>query len=170
MIDLSSEENNLSKKAIELISNWPDNISYPSGDEKTWGKVATFYSSKIGAGSQKGSLFYVEDERSRLLNIFIMSMCIGKNRGIFSPWESLKNVKPQSNMPKSALKEDEIWLMTCVAISHTDSTSVVNDPKQIVSICEGYANGGISLLMSWDSKKILDQYESELEDLIKKLN
>lgn len=164
-----SDENNLSKKATELISNWPDKISYPSGSEESWGKVATFYSQKDGAISQPGSIFFNKDEKTRLLQIFITSMCIGKNRENFLPWDSLKGVKPQANMPKSALKEDEIWLMTSIAISHHGSTDVVNDPKQIVAICEGYANGGISLLMSWDSKKTLDEYEKELSDLIKKL-
>lgn len=164
-----SIQNNLSKKATELISNWPESISYPSGSDENWGKVAIFYSTKNGAISQEGSLFYRKDERTRLLDIFMMAMSIGKNRDIFLPWEELKGVKAQPNMPKSALREHEIWLMTSVAISHTKSTNVVNDPKQIVSICEGYANGGISLLMSWDSKKNIEEYEKELLDLIKKL-
>lgn len=162
-------ENFLSKKATELISNWPEWISYPSAPEKNdWHKVGTYYSNSDGAITDPDSLFFSKEHRMRGLDIFIFAMALGKNRNNFLPWDSLKGVKPQPNMPKSALREYEIWLMASVAISHENSTAILNDPRKIISICEGYANGGIALLMTWDSNG-LSSFEEQLTELYQKL-
>jgi len=97
-----------------------------------------------------------------------MAMAIGRNRDDCRLWNELENAKKVKSMPKSALHEEEIWLMTSIAIAHENSTKVISDPKRIVEICEGYANGGIGVLMSWDGAGTLDRYEEEILRLSEK--
>jgi len=160
------DEQKLSKKASELISNWPDQIAYPSNKsdkDESWKQVEEFY--KNASKKDEGNLFYNHTEYMR---VFIMAMAIGRNRKDCRLWNELEGAKKVKTMPKSALHEEEIWLMTSIAIAHENSTNVINDPKRIVEICEGYANGGIGVLMSWDGAGTLDRYEEEMLRLSEK--
>lgn len=143
-----------------LLEGWPQNISY----NKNNNNIADYYSKEDGAVRQDISMFFGK----RLLDIFIFAMAVGKNRGAYTPWTELPKGSKSMTMPTDALREEEIWLMTCVAISHDkNGIEIIKEPHKIVEICEGYANGGISLLMSWDkSIRPTEKFEEEFETLL----
>lgn len=152
-----SESNN---QSYDLLKNWPENISYHKSTD-----IENYFSKEHGAITNSSSLFH---EKKRILEIFIFAMAFGKNRKSYLPWSDIKNSKKSLTMPTDALTEEEIWLMTCVAISHENNgVEVIKEPKKIVEICEGYANGGIALLLSYDkSSNSLDKFEEEFESLL----
>lgn len=152
-----SESNN---KGYDLLKNWPENISYHKSTD-----IENYFSKEHGAVTDSASLFH---EKKRILEIFIFAMALGKNRNSYLPWSDIPKSKKSLSMPTDALTEEEIWLMTCVAISHENKgVEVIKNPKKIVEICEGYANGGIALLLSYDkSPNPLEKFEEEFESLL----
>ena len=150
----------LSNKGNDLLYGWPENISYNKSTE-----IEKYFSKERGAVNESTSLFY---QKKRILEIFIFAMALGKNRKSYLPWSDISKSKKSLTMPTDALTEEEIWLMTCIAISHENKgIEVIKHPKKIVEICEGYANGGIALLLSYDkSPRPLEKFEDEFESLL----
>jgi hypothetical protein len=73
-------------------------------------------------------------------------------------------------MPTDALKAEEIWLMTAVALAEPGSTiDILTRPVEIVNICEQYANAGIQVLMELDKGVISSDPLGPYEDHLKKL-
>lgn len=140
----------------KIIADWPEFLSYDNSDEK----IKKFYSEFEGEKTKRGSIFYGK----RLLDIFLLSMAIGKQSGIRTKLENKSRT-----MPRNALTEDEIWLMTCVAFTEKDGDlKVLTDPKEIVNICEEYANTGIRKLIALDIGSSFSDPLGPYEDLLEK--
>jgi hypothetical protein len=141
----------------KLVSNWPQYISYENSDPT----ISKFYDEALGAVTNENSIFH----KKRLLEIFIFSMAIGKFEGM-----KMELKKKSRSMPTDALKAEEIWLMTAVALAEPGSNiDILTKPSEIVNICEQYANAGIQVLMSLDKDTITSDPLGMYEDHFKKL-
>lgn len=145
----------------QITADWPGNLSYDKSDDK----IKAFYSESEGATTKRGSIFFGK----RLLDIFIFAMALGKQSGVRTPLKS----KSQT-MPVTSLRQDEVWLMTCVALVEPKSDlDIFAKPKDIVTICEEYANTGIKRLIAIDARASpsdpLGPYEELLEKHLQKL-
>lgn len=150
---MSSE---ISKK---LTLDWPPHISYDSSDER----ISENFSERTGFVAKRTSIFY----KKRLLDIFLFALALGKRKGIRTPLK-----KKSQSMPTDALTEEEIWLMTSVALSEPKSDlDILTKPAEIVKICEEYANTGINDLITRDYNSSLSDplgpYEKLLEEGLK---
>ncbi len=147
-----------SRNVKKIIVDWPEFLSYDNSDDK----IKSFYSEQEGEKTKSSSIFYGK----RLLDIFLLAMAIGKQSGTRT-----KLVNKSRSMPRSALTEEEIWMMTCVALTEEEGElKVLTEPKDIVNICEEYANTGIRKLIALDyGSSISDPLEPYEELLSKKL-
>jgi hypothetical protein len=151
-----------SRNLKKIVADWPEFLSYDNSDEK----IKSFYSEHAGEKTKKSSIFY----EKRLLDIFLLAMAIGKQSG----GGRLKLASKSRTMPRNALTEEEIWIMTCVAFEEKEGDlNVLSDPKELVNICEEYANAGIRKLMALDYGSSitdpLEQYENLLTKNLDKL-
>lgn len=145
-----------SKNIKRIVADWPDDISYDSSDDK----IKNYYSQSDGAVSKRSSIFHGK----RLLDIFMFSLALGKNTGYRTPLNS-----KSKSMPKEALTEEEIWLMTCIALLEKNGDlNVLTDPREIVNICEEYANTGIRKLLSIDLGSSISDPLAPYEELLEK--
>lgn len=152
---MSSE---LSKK---LTIDWPKNMSYDTSDER----ISDYFSERVGVVTKRGSIFY----KKRLIDVFLFAMALGKQKGLRTPLD-----KKSISMPTDALKEEEIWLMSSVALSEKESDlDILTKPEEIVKICEEYANTGVKHLIALDFgtslSDPLEPYEKLLEENLEKL-
>lgn len=152
---MSSE---LSKK---LTIDWPKNMSYDISDER----ISDYFSERVGVVTKRGSIFH----KKRLIDVFLFAMALGKQKGLRTPLG-----KKSNSMPTDALKEEEIWLMSSVALSEKDADlDILTKPEEIVKICEEYANTGVKALIALDfSTSIsdpLEPYEKLMEENLEKL-
>jgi len=148
----------ISKK---LTVDWPKNMSYDISDQRT----ADYVSERVGVVTKRGSIFY----KKRLLDVFLFAMAKGKQKGLRTPL-----TKKSNSMPTDALKEEEIWLMSSIALSEKNSDlDILTKPEEIIKICEEYANTGVKDLIAIDfSTSIsdpLEPYEKLMEDNLEKL-
>jgi len=152
---MSSE---ISKK---LTLDWPENMSYDISDTP----ISENYSERTGFTQKRTSIFH----KKRLLDIFLFALALGKQKGIRTPLK-----KKSQSMPTNALTEEEIWMMTCVALSEPNADlDILTKPAEIVKICEEYANTGINELITRDYNSSLSDplgpYEKLLEENLEKL-
>lgn len=78
-------------------------------------------------------------------------------------------------MPTNALREEEIWLMTSIALAEDGSDlDILTKPEEIVKICEEYANTGINALITLDYNTSLSDplqpYEKFFQDTLQDLS
>ena len=148
-----------SKKASQYLqADWPSFMSYDRSDSA----IDKFYSHIEGQIAEPQSIFY----RRRQIDIFLLAMAIGKESNT-----RMKLKKPSNSIRCDALTEQEVWMMCAVVMSEDAADlNVLADPKQIIAICQEYANGGIKMLMHIDQKFNTDnqQYEDFLEDALRK--
>lgn len=146
-----------SRNLKKIVADWPEFISYDNSDDK----IKNFYSEHEGEKSKKSSIFY----KKRLLDIFLLAMAIGKQSG----GGRTKLVSKSRTMPRDALTEEEIWMMTCVAFEEKEGDlNVLSDPKELVNICEEYANTGIRKLMALDYGSSITDPMEPYENLLTK--
>lgn len=148
-------------KTRKLISDWPQNISYDNSDLT----ISSFYAEQSGAVKNPNSIFF----NKRLLDIFLFSMAIGKNLKMRIPLR-----KRSRSMPTDALKPEEIWLMTAVALAEPgNDIDILTRPGEIVEICEQYANAGIPILVKLDRESIspdpLSSYQEYFKEIVSSL-
>ena len=75
-------------------------------------------------------------------HIFMLAVLIGYLEEKWVPLE-----KSQQNIfARTTLKEDDILLLRALAIAKTGNPKVLTNEKEIQSIAEGYANGGIAVI------------------------
>jgi len=151
---MSSE---ISKK---LTLDWPENISYDSSNDQ----ISENFSERTGFVTKRISIFH----KKRLLDVFLFALALGKQKGIRTPLK-----KKSQSMPTKALTEEEIWMMTSVALSEPKSDlDLLTKPSEIVKICEEYANTGINELITRDYNSSLSDplgpYEKLLEENLEK--
>lgn len=169
----------------DISTNWNDDIGYPdikkdideNDDEiKDWMIIKNYY--KETEKNEKS--FFYNNKSFRQLDIFFIAMSIGIHDGEFKPWESLpRGIEKVKNMPTSAAlkSEENKWLMIYAALRHIskneiplEAIKILNDKKKIISICEGYANGGIRKVIELDNKGGLDSFIEEFESIHKKID
>lgn len=140
----------------QITADWPPNLSYDKSDEK----IRAFYSESDGATKRKGSIFYGKN----LLDIFILAMAIGK----YSSGVGTKLKSKSSSMPVKSLREEDMWLMVCVALTEgKNDIDIFTRPKDIVTICEQYANTGIKKLIAIDARASAADPLGPYEELLK---
>ena len=137
-----------------LVSNWPEHISYDKSNEDVvdyYGKYNNGYTTK------KHSFFYGK----RNLDIFTYAMAIGKH------YNTKRALKSKSiSLPADSLKENEIWMMISVVFSEPNvDIKILSDGKEIVKICEQYANAGIEKLIDMD-KNGADSFTENFQELL----
>ena len=153
---MSSE---ISKK---LIIDWPKNMSYDTSDER----ISDYFSERVGVVTKRGSIFH----KKRLIDVFLFAMALGKQKELRTPL-----AKKSLSMPTDALKEEEIWLMSSIALSEKDADlDILTTPEEIVKICEEYANTGVKSLIALDYSTSLsdplEPYEKLMEENIVKFS
>ena len=150
----------------KITLDWNKFWSYDVGvDEKK-----TFFAKGSGAGvvDDSNSIFY----EKLLWDIFIHSMAIGRHYN-----ERRPIVKPSSSIPVEYLKMDQISMILGVVFSLDGKEkgdpkidlSILNDPKEIQTICEEYANAGVERLMEHEKTRDSDNPISEYEKSFKML-
>jgi hypothetical protein len=140
----------------KLIVDWPDYISYDNSNEK----VSDFYDDRKGATQNPNSIFHGK----RLLDIFLFAMAIGRYYDLREPLK-----KKSRTMPKDALKDNEVWMMTAVALATSTTLAILTQPREIVEICEEYANGGIRTVIAMDNGGTPENWLQSYEDRLKSL-
>lgn len=151
-----------SERTKKLTLDWPERLSFDS----TCDRIVTYYSEKIGITTERESIFY----KKRLLDVFLFALALGKQKGIRT-----KVLKKSRVMPTDALREEEIWLMTSIALSEDNADlDILTKPDEIVNICEEYANTGINTLVTLDFTSTgsdpLEPYENLLQENLEKAN
>lgn len=146
----------------KLTVDWPDLVSYDLSNDR----IASYYSDREGVTRKRGSIFYDK----RLLDVFLVAMAIGKQKGYRTKLE-----KKSRSMPTNALREEEIWLMTSIALAEENSDlDILTKPEEIVKICEEYANTGINTLITLDYNTSLSDplqpYEKFFEDTLQEIS
>jgi len=72
-------------------------------------------------------------------DVFIYAACYGFRNGL--PRKKL--AKPEPNIPLSALSDEELWLLSAIAIAESESLEILGDSRQVYSVAEEYAGGAI---------------------------
>ena len=146
------------KTAKRIQADWPMNLSYDKSDSS----IENFYSSVNGCIDEKSSIFF----HKRQIDIFLLAMAIGMEQN-----NREKIRKPSESIRRDALTEKEVWMMCSVALAEVSKLDILADSKELIKICEEYANGGIKTLMvlekSGSSAK--EEYEDQLIKAIDKL-
>ena len=130
--------------------------------DKSDGSIEAFYNSVSGRVAEKASIFH----NKRQIDIFLLAMAIGveqKNR------EKVK--KPSDSIRRDALTEKEVWMMCSVALVEEPRLDILAESKELIRICQEYANGGIKTLMALEKSgsNVGGQYEEFLTDVIGKM-
>ncbi len=149
----------MSKKIAKRIqADWPLHLSFDKSDAN----IENFYSSINGTITEKGSIFYGKKQT----DIFLLAMAIGKEEE-----NRVKLKKHSESIRRDALEEKEVWMMCSVALAEESSLDILAKSKDLIKICEEYANGGIKTLMAENKRgsDISSPYEDFLEEVIKKM-
>lgn len=147
------------KTAKRIQADWPMHLSYDKSDSN----IENFYSSVNGCITEKSSIFYGK----RQIDIFLLAMAIGvehNNR------EKVK--KPSDSIRRDALTEKEVWMMCSVALAEESTLDILADSKELIRICQEYANGGVKTLMVMEKRgrSVGGEYEELLIKAIGKLD
>ena len=147
----------------KITSDWDEYWSYDTGvDVKK-----NFFAYKVGTGiiEDSNSIFY----RKLQWDVFITSMSIGRYYNERKPL-----VKRSNSMPVKYLKIEQISTILGVVFSLDGKEndpkidlSILNDSKQIRTICEEYANAGVERLIEFEKIRDPDNPISEYEKHLK---
>ena len=139
------------KTAKRIQADWPMHLSYDKSDSG----IENFYSTVNGCIDEKSSIFF----RKRQIDIFLLAMAIGMEQN-----NREKIRKPSESIRRDALTEKEVWMMCSVALAEVSKLDILADSKELIKICEEYANGGIKTLMMLE--KSGSSAKGEYEDLL----
>lgn len=151
--------------ANHITVGWGD-FSYEKGKkgkEKETHPIAIFYSQSEdnSALKKEESIFY----QKTAWDIFVCAMAIGIKMNKRKKIES-----KSSTIPISAIHGRIIPILGAILGMEDVDLEILNDPTQIRTICEEYANGGIELLMDWmnnhDPDDPLSELKKRLESII----
>lgn len=147
------------KIAKRIQTDWPVHLSY----DKSNNDIEKFYSTVNGCITEKSSIFY----KRRQLDIFLLAMAIGIDQNNREPIKT-----PSDSIRRDALEEKEVWMMCCVALATVPQLDILADSKELLRICQEYANGGIKTLMAIEKvgSHTTLEYENFLKEMIEKMN
>ena len=160
----------ISKKKIDLsakkiVAGWP-NVGYDGENDDVRG----FYARASGTTKNRTSMF----AQKKLADIFIFAMTLGKNAGATQDYEKKSDRKDSINMEYIANQPEYLWMMIAIAIEESDGNlEIFQEPREIIDICERYANYGIKLLMDMENQASVSDpyigYEEKFGDLLQNL-
>ena len=152
-----------------MLASWPS-VGYDSDVPD----VAAFYAKADGQTQNPNSFFYGK----KLTDIFIFSMLLGKKEGVTEDYVNKgKGRKSTIDGLRFADNPNYIWMMLSIAIDEIsekeperDLTEIVNpeNAREVIDICEKYANHGIHELIEINSKEGFLGYEKLFETLLEK--
>ena len=136
-----------------------------------------FYSKFKGQTKERTSFFAGATDK----DIFIYAMCIGKNKGLKDDFVKGENGKidRKDNIDMEYFKRDPeyLWMMLATALTETkdpesgEPTLDAFEPKNVLEICEKYANAGIHFLMKMDKEcGVRDPFKAYDEKLVELLD
>ena len=154
-----------------MLAHWPS-IGYDSDVDD----VAAFYAKADGQTRNHNSFFYGK----KLTDIFIFSMLLGKKAGVTEDYVNKgKGRKSTIDALRFADNPNYVWMILAVAIDEIsknqperDITEIVKpeNAKEVIDICEKYANHGIHELIEINSKEGFLGYEKLFEKLLEEKN
>ena len=116
-----------------------------------------FYSKFKGGTRDRTSFFAGATDK----DIFIYAMCIGKNKGLKEDFVKGENGKidKKDHIDMEYFKRDPeyLWMMLATALTETkdpesgEPTLDAFEPKNVLKICQEYANAGIHELMKMEA-------------------
>ena len=149
----------------KITADWDEYWSYDSGNDAK----KNFFAKGVATGivEDENSIFYGKLQ----WDVFIYSMAIGIH---FDERKPL--VKRSQAIPVKYLKIEQISSILGVIFSLDGKKpnhpkidlSILNNPKEIRTICEEYANGGVERLMEFEKLRDNDNTISEYEKSLKK--
>ena len=152
-----------------MLAHWPS-VGYDSDVPD----VAAFYAKVDGQTQNPNSFFYGK----KLTDIFIFSVLLGREEGVTEDYVNKgKGRKSTIDGLRFADNPNYVWMMLAVAIDEIskkeptrDLTEIVNpeNAREVIDICEKYANHGIHELIEINSKEGFLGYEKLFETLLEK--
>ena len=161
---MSKRAKKIDSDTKKVLVDWPA-IGYDSSDQE----VAEFYSKAEGTVKERNSIFY----KKKLTDIFIYAMVLGKHAGLKEPYlEKGKGRKDSINSEYFADEPRYVWMMNAIALEETNGDLDILLPenaRQIVDICEAYANHGIHQLIEIEKTSAGASGFRGYEDMISEL-
>ncbi|ARS64872.1 hypothetical protein NMSP_1257 [Candidatus Nitrosomarinus catalina] len=138
--------------------------------------VSDFYSKFKGSTRDRTSFFSGCTDK----DIFIYAMCIGKQKGLKNEYLKGENGKidRKDHIDMEYFKRDPEYLWMMLATALTESRDLESgeptldsfEPKNVLKICEEYANAGITFLMKMNNEcrptDPYSAYEEKLKELL----
>lgn len=138
-------------------------------------EVALFYSKFKGQTKERTSFFSGATDK----DIFIYAMCLGKKKGLKNEFVKINgkvDIKDHIDVEYFARDPEYLWMMLATALTETkdpetgEPTLDAFEPKNVLKICQEYANAGIHELMKME-KSIGKQdpfkaYDEKLVELL----
>ena len=117
--------------------------------------VSDFYSKFKGQTRERTSFFSGATDK----DIFILAMCLGKKTGIrneFVKKDGKTDIKDHIDVEYFARDPEYLWMMLATALTESkdengEPTLESFEPKNVLKICQEYANAGIHELMKMDA-------------------
>lgn len=105
---------------------------------------------------------------NRYVDAWTLAMAVGVFEAAYTPVEGLKR---RDFILGSVLQGDlqRIELLMLVAIAHSADPFVVGDPRKVLDIAEGYAAGGLPLLIEMSQTGHLSPLRNLTRELVKRL-
>lgn len=75
-------------------------------------------------------------------DVFVYAVAYGYQNGL----RNTEIERPQPNIPLSAMRDEDLWLLKAVAIAEVGSLDILRNPKEAYKLTEEYANGAIGTL------------------------
>ena len=166
---MSKQGKKINLDVKEMLVHWPA-VGYDAHENNS--EVRDFYAKMEGVVSDKFGFF----AKKKLTDIFIFAMLLGKHEGLTEDYiENKKGRKSSINAIYFADNPNYVWMMIAVALDHVskndpkrDVTELVlpENSKEIVEICEKYANHGIHELIRMHKEEGVLGYENKLRELV----
>jgi len=138
--------------------------------------VPEFYSKFKGQTRERTSFFSGATDK----DIFIYAMCLGKKKGLkndFVKIDGKVDIKDHIDVEYFARDPEYLWMMLATALTETrdpetdEPTLDAFEPKNVLKICQEYANAGIHELMKMEkSTGKQDPFKAYDEKLVEVLD
>lgn len=138
-------------------------------------EVVEFYSRFKGQTRDRTSFFGAATDK----DIFIFAMCLGKKKGLKNEFVTVNgevDMRDHIDVEYFARDPEYLWMMLATALTETkdpetgDPTLDAFEPKNVLKICQEYANAGIHELMKMakqtGKQDPFKSYDEKLEDLL----
>ena len=117
--------------------------------------VSDFYARFKGKTKESTSFFSGATDK----DIFILAMCLGKKKGIrneFVKENGKTDIKDHIDVEYFARDPEYLWMMLATALTESkdendEPTLDAFEPKNVLKICQEYANAGIHELMKMEA-------------------